>query len=317
MTDQGDHAVLALDPETVSPADVSPETLQSGLDCADNRTRVHAARVAASVATDDPDAVAGLVPTLVDALEDERTLVVVHSSLALRAVAESDPVVVEPAVDSLVDCLGRDAPVVQAGAAEVMKQFLSADVGPFLDELDRLVEYVVSEPADGLADGVAPPDGPAPGADPRQAALESVLEDDRERRRHARIVVANLVAELATVAPERVAPHVPELSSVLDPERDDAATLTTVADVIATVAEHDPDAAAAAVDPLIDVLDHPDLTTVATSITALGYVGDPAAAEPVRAVATERDDEDLCALAAETAAFLDPNADTAAGNSSV
>lgn len=306
MNDPMAHEITTVDPESASPDDVSIETLRSGLESDENLVRTHASKVLVRLADLDYESVMALLPTMVDLLDDERTIVVNNTSLTLSFVAEEEPARVEPAIEALVGLLDEDPPVLQLGAARVFRRVLVEEPRLFLPVLDDLVERVVTEQEDPVTDEQIE------NADAEKREMLTEVQEDESRRTWAtRIITANVVSELAAVEPERVAPYVPELAAVLDVDSNDAGLLTTVADVIGRVAEHDAELAADAVDPLVELLGHFDDTTVATAVRALGYLNDPAAVEGLRDLAADEDrDDDLRDLAEETAAFIEEaNAD--------
>lgn len=295
-----DHEILSIDHETVSPTQVSSDVLRSALAHDENLVRTRGAKVAVSLAEEDPAAIADLAPLLVDSLDHERTTVVVHSALALANIVETAPEAAAAAVDRIVELLDEDPPIVQFAASQFVRASITAAPESCLGHLDRLVDRTVRDARTVVSDRTLDD------ADGTSRELLHEIDEEEGRRQWAtRLVTANVIAELASVEPAAVAPHLPELVTVLDPESDDVGVMTTVADTVATVAEHDPNMVDGAVEPLVAVLGHDDRPTVATAVTALGFLGDSRAVEPLRALeADERRSPELRELAAETATFV-------------
>ena len=306
MTDPYAHDIMSIDEATASPEQVPTAALRSALAHEENLVRTRGAKVAAAVVGDDPEMVAEHTSQLVENLDHERTNVVVHSALALASVVETAPDRAAEAVGPIVDLLDEDPPIVQSAASQFVRTSITEAPETFLSHVDQLVERTLQESTEPVPEDAIE----ATADDNRREIMRDVNEDEGRRQWATRLVTANMLAELARVEPTAVAPHVADLAALLDPESDDVGVTTTVADIVGSVAEHDPALADDAVDPLIAVLDHYDEPTVATAVTALGFLDDPAAIEPLRAVADDEDrDEDLRELAAETAAFVEQRAE--------
>jgi|GEM_PF-5856562 len=306
MTDPYAHDIMSIDEATASPEQVPTAALRSALAHEENLVRTRGAKVAAAVVGDDPEMVAEHTSQLVENLDHERTNVVVHSALALASVVETAPDRAAEAVGPIVDLLDEDPPIVQSAASQFVRTSITEAPETFLSHVDQLVERTLQESTEPVPEDAIE----ATADDNRREIMRDVNEDEGRRQWATRLVTANMLAELARVEPTAVAPHVADLAALLDPESDDVGVTTTVADIVGSVAEHDPALADDAVDPLIAVLDHYDEPTVATAVTALGFLDDPAAIEPLRAVDDDEDrDEDLRELAAETAAFVEQRAE--------
>ncbi|ACV47321.1 hypothetical protein Hmuk_1195 [Halomicrobium mukohataei DSM 12286] len=306
MSDSLSHGVLTHDIESVSADEVSADVLRSGLEHETNLVRTHAVRVAAAVADDDPATAVEHAPQLIANLEHERTNVKLHSALALASLVGEAPEAVEDAVGPIVDLLDQDPPILQLAAVQFVRESITTMPHAYRPHLQQLVDRTIEDPEVDFTDGRA---GEAP--DPqREEFYQMVSEDETKRQWATRVVTANMVAELASIEPEAVADHIPTLVAVLDSESDAVGVLTTVANIVASVAEHDPTLVDGAVDPLVELLAHQDTPTVSTAVAALGFLAPPAAIEPLRDVAEdEQRDEDLRELASETATFIEAQAD--------
>lgn len=312
MTDVPTEDLAALDPETLSAAEVPVEQVRAGLASEDNQVRTHAAQVVAALAADDAAAARPLVPDLAAALGDERTVVNRECAAALAAVAEASPADARPAVDPLVAVLDDDVPVVRLYAAGAVRPVAAAHPEWFAPHVERLLALMAASPTDPTAGH-----GEGPTDDPHlRERVAQVGAEERRRQLAARTIVANVVLAVAQTDPEALTPHV---DALVDLVRDaEGAVLAAAAGALAAVAETDPDAvvAAGAVDPLRDCLTVPDRDVLVHAVTALGYVGDPAAVDDLRAFAAGDDpladadgsggvaDDDLRELAAETADWL-------------
>jgi len=296
------HEIMSIDAETVTATQVSSDVLRSALGHEENLVRTRGAKVAAAIVDEDPELVADLAPLLVESLDHERTNVVVHSALALASLVETAPEQVTDAVAPIVDLLSQDPPIVQSAASQFVRVSITEAPAVFIPHVDRLVDRTLQESTGTVPEAAIE----STENETRRELMHDVNEDEGRRQWATRLVTANMLAELATTDPEAVAPYVADLVTVLDPDSDNVGTMTTVANIVGSVAEHDPTLADDAIDPLIGVLDHYDEPTVANAVTALGFLNDPAAIEPLRAVADDDDrDDDLRELAAETATFIE------------
>lgn len=302
MTDAPSHDILAVTVGPDDPADDVPvETLRSGLRSEDESVRLHAANVASFVPREDVETVKAVRDELFDLLTDDLGVVVYQATIALSLIAEDEPALLEPAVSRLVELLDgthRSAATISATAlghvAVSHPEFL-------VDEVEELLATTARQPGAVFDDEAVEEQKRK---HPKRKQLRYVNREERSRRQHARLVTANLLVEVAEYDPALLVPYADDLASLL--RVDDVAVATAIADVVATVAPEDRAAFASAVDPLVDRLDHPDDVFVATAVTALGFVGDPAAVDGLRALA---DDDgragDLRDLAAETATFIE------------
>ncbi|MBO4248005.1 HEAT repeat domain-containing protein [Halomicrobium sp. IBSBa] len=306
MSDSLSHGVLTHDIESVSADEVSADVLRSGLEHETNLVRTHAVRVAAAVADDDPATAVEHAPQLIANLEHERTNVKLHSALALASLVDEAPEAVEDAVGPIVDLLDQDPPILQLAAVQFVRESITTMPRAYRPHLQQLVDRTMEDPAVDFTEGRA---GETPSQE-RAEFYQNVSEDETKRQWATRVVTANMIAELASIEPAAVADHIPTLVGVLDSESDAVGVLTTVANIVASVAEHDPTLVDGAVDPLVELLAHHDTPTVSTAVAALGFLAPPAAIEPLRDVAAdEQRDEDLRELASETATFIEEQAD--------
>lgn len=295
--------ITSINPETVGPESVDADTLREALQSEDNLDRTHAARVVAVLAEQDLAHIDALVPTLVDVLDDDRVVVLRESLSILAAVAQDNPGDVSDAVPALVDLLEHDTPLVQSRAAAVIRPLAIADIELFVPHTDNLISVMEHADADPLG-GHAPS---IPDPEPREDLLEMV-DQDRRRRDGARAIVAAVVHELALTDPRVISPHAERFVTLIPESR--GAVLTASVGAIDVIAELDCERVADAVGPLCDVLSVPDRSVQVHAVSALGHIGDPAAAGALRSF-VESDaplDKDIREVAVETADWLDARA---------
>lgn len=300
MTDATSHEILAIDPEEgVDSDDVSLAALRSGLESEDDQVRTHAAKVAAVLAQSDVDAVVDLLDALGARLDDRWNVVVYQTMIALHTVAEERPAELEPVVPEVVGVFYRDLPVLKTLTARTLGHLAVEDAEALTDHVDALLDVVREDPEDILGDG---PVDEAARED--HTYHERINREGRTQQTIAREIVANALVEVAEADVEAVTPHVSTLIGLLD-EDEDASVVSATADVVGTIGRSDAGPVDDAVGPLCDLLDHRDDAVVANAVSALGYVGDPAAVAPLEAVAEDDErDEELRELAADTADFL-------------
>ena len=300
MTHATADDIRELDPDEVTPADVDTERVRAGLTDEENLTRTHAAKIAGALAAHDVGAVVLLVPALLDRLAEDHSVIQKESLTALALVADERPAELADGVPALVDLLDHDLALLQTFAARVVRPLAAEQPEWFATELDGLLATLDSEitnPVEGLEQ---PPMGERSSFEKPQA----VGEQERQRQLAVQAIAANVVVAVAEVDSDALVEHVPTIIDLLD--SDDTFLVTTSADVIAAIAEDHPDAASDATEPLCACLDTHDGAARASAVTALGYIGDDSVVGPLREVANDGEaDEDLRALAAETADWLD------------
>lgn len=135
-------------------------------------------------------------------------------------------------------------------------------------------------------------------------SLDRYNVEEERRQIAARSVAANLLAEVADLEPERLVPYAQYFVEALDSKR--PTVVLASLDVLGQVARIDADAASTAVEPVSEYLEASDDQLAATAVTTLGYIGDGRAVEPLRELAVEDDrDQDVRELAEETATFIE------------
>jgi len=271
-------------------------------------------------------------------LENEQNMVRTHAANVALGVAQADGDRAVELAPALRDAIRDDHRVVvhrTVAALAVVADEAPERVEPAVGRLVELLDYDVPSVETNAARALAALAVETPGvlvdhvdaltaavaAEPEDLvdpeAIADAEYDDQARSLNlynashvteqagARQVVANLLVTVADHDPATVAPHVSDLVETLS--TNDATVQTAVVDALASVAEADAAtlAGTGTVDTLSALLDHPDETLVATTVATLGHVGDPAAVDSLRAVADDADrDADLREFAAETADVL-------------
>lgn len=307
MTEQSTHEIMTVEMDDGVPTEpVSVETLQSGLESDTASVRTEAARVAAGVAERDPETVVTVLPTLIDLLDDDQRVVVYQTAMALSVVAEDHYDELEPAIDPLVELTTHELKLIRLLAARTLGFIALERADLFVEHVGDLVEATIEEP-EGVFDDEELREHVD--NDRVRGGFRQVNTQHELRQMYTRNVTVNLLIEVAEHDPTAMEPHVDTFVELLGD--DDPGIARGSAEILGYVAREEVADLDAAVDPLVDLLDHFDESVVATAITTLGFVGDPAAAESLWQLADERDDEDadhpadLYDLAAETADFLD------------
>lgn len=297
VTDPAD--LKGVDPESLSVGDVPVDVVVAGLESDDNLVRKSAASLNAALAAEDVELVLDHVDLMADLLDDERAVVVRETVVAFMWLAEERPDALEEYVGDLVDVLRHELPLIQNYGSQAVRLLGAEHPEWFVPHVDALLDVVEDERTNQVtAEDIERMD---------QGAVEQVRDlDATEERRHVatRTVAGHLLIEAADRDPAAVAPHADRLIDLLS--NDSLGTRTWSAAAIGNLAKHDAAPVTDAVGPLGELVDHTDEMAAANAITALGYIGDDRAVEPLRDAATaDGVDEDVRALAAETADFLD------------
>lgn len=128
-------------------------------------------------------------------------------------------------------------------------------------------------------------------------------QEETQLRFDARNKLVNVLVAVVEEEPAAVADAAPDVAALLD--HDDDVVVANAIDALAAYAEHDPAIVEPHVDALVACLDNTDEIVRARAIRALGFAGATDAAEELRAVAEDDEDDDVSEMAAETAEFLE------------
>jgi HEAT repeat protein len=308
MTEPVTHEIMEIegDDEGVPVGPVSPDVLRSGLESENASVRTRAATVASGLTETDEETVVAVIPELLEALYDEQRVVIYQSLMALSQVAEDEADQLEPEIDRLVELTVHDLALIRMIASRTVGYVALERPELFTDHVETLVEATVKEPEavfedETLAEEIDNPE--------RMDAYQEVNQQEETRQSYTRNVTINLLIEVAEYDASCLEPYADDLVGLLKDQ--DATVSRGAAEIVGKIARENPDAVEGAVDPLVDMLSHHDESIVATAITALGFIGDSDAVEPLEALADEGDQDeaphsqDLYDLAAETATFLD------------
>lgn len=303
MTDVEDYDIMDV---SVSPDDpatgVDVDALRAGLASDDASVRLHAASVASFVPHEESERLEAVVPELTALLSaDEQNVTIYQGTIALAVVSENAPEAIAEAVPRLVELLAHDMSLIRSVAATCLANVAMDRPQYVADEIETLVAVAASRPANAVAREHVENDDLTR---QQRESLHAIDWEEGVRQQVSRDVAANLLVEVASHDPAAVAPHAADLVAILE-DGPQSVTLA-VADAVGQVAREDPTAVSGAVDPLRALLEAEDTSVVATAITALGFIGDPAAVSPLREVADDEDrDADLRDLADETADFVE------------
>jgi len=298
MVDTNEEPAERLD--TTSLKNAETDTLREALEAEDNQTRIQAAATCLTLAEENIDNVAPLIPAIVDRLDDERVAVLRDSATALAFVAESRPGLLGGSVGPLVDLLAHDVPIVRAAAAKPIGSLTIERTKWFVPHVEALLDVIEEEIVD-----------PTEGAELEPLEEPHLFEEQRsisagERRRQfaARSVAANVLIEVSDTNSGALQDHIPRIVDHLN--HDDDVVVGACADIIANVARTNPEAATSAVDLLCSLLDSQNDMVRARATRALGVLGDQSAIDPLRGVATDESaSRELRDLAADTISWLE------------
>ncbi|MFC6975243.1 HEAT repeat domain-containing protein [Halomicroarcula sp. GCM10025709] len=260
--------------------------------------RRRGARVCAALAADDVDAVRAFVDTLGRLLRDDDPGVVQAAAAALTEVATADPDAATPVLDDATALADSTLGGVQIAGAQLLGAVAKRRpdrctpvVAALLDRLVRPPDHTESQSvAARVEDSVT------------QRTIQHYEQEERERERVARQVFANVVVAVAEADPSALAGHVETVAEVATAE--DPVVRGAALDILAAVARESPRAVDPVAETVIACLDADERVLRARAVQTLGHLGDERYADALDEIA-ETDDDEIAALAAETAAFLD------------
>jgi HEAT repeat protein len=291
--------LLDIDPESVTQSDVELDLVRDAVRNETDLVRDRAAEILLSFAEDDPESVLPAVEEIAVGIGSDH-INVRHKTLSAAVMLGEDHVdELEPVVEPTVHCLHDKVPRTQAFAAKVLRP-IAAERPEWLVPHTDLLLSVAREDLEDLTDQI--PDEVL--EDPQAAEqFQNAAQEEKKQQFLARAVAANLLYEAVDTDPSAA----PDLEKLLDTiEGADGTVTAAMIDTIAAIGQADPIAIEDAVEPLIELLDHPTEEIQARAVKALGFSGDDRAIEPLRDLADHPGaGDDLQALAAETADWIE------------
>ncbi|NHN60720.1 HEAT repeat domain-containing protein [Halorussus sp. JP-T4] len=254
--------------------------------------------VCEALAETNVDAVRPLLDDVAALADDDNAAIALRAIAVLDEVVGDEPGALEDRLDGLVDAADDEVVDVQLTAATALGKLVVARPDLVAPHAGRLADAVrVTEPGPG-------PEGVGDLVDDQvtQRTIAEHVEGERKRRTSGRRTLVNVVVAVTEEEPEPAFDAVDELVALLDDV--DPGVAGGAVDALGHLAAADPEVVAPASDRLVDCLDHDGTVVRARAVRALGHLGDDAAVPELRRVADEDDDEDVRALAAETADFL-------------
>ena len=299
MTAATTEDLLDLDPESVTQSDVDLDLVRDAVRNETDLVRDRAAAILLAFAEDDPESVLPAVEEIAVGIDSDH-INVRHKTLSAAVILGEDHVdELGPIVEPTVNCLYDHVPRTQAFAAKALRP-IAAERPEWLVPHTDLLLTVVREDLEDLTDQF--PDEVL--EDPRAGEqFQNVAEEEKKQQFLARAVAANLLYEAVDTDPSAA----PDLEELLDTIKGADGTVTAaMIDTIAAIGQADPIAIEDAVEPMIELLDHPTEEIQARVVKALGFSGDDRAIEPLRDLADDPSaGDDLQALAAETADWIE------------
>lgn len=289
------------------PDEIDLETVAELFDAERAVGRTAALQAVSVLAADEPERALRFADRVVERLEDDVLSVRSTAALAAMSLARERPETVVPAVPTLIDLLDEEPPLLRFRAAGALAPLTESHAETFVDRVDRLAALLVDGATfDADPKAIATSDELTAERKQRQLAMlegrGSEIQRGKARSRGTREVVANVLVEVARIAPETCAAVFPDIRAALSD--DDPAVRGGAVEIVRHVADRDPSAVDEAVDPLVELLDDDVDFVRARAIRALGYAEATAASKPLRELARTEADEDVAELAADTADWL-------------
>jgi HEAT repeat protein len=299
MTAATTEDLLDLNPDSVTRDDVELDLVREALRNETDLVRDRAAAILLAFAEADPESVLPAIEEIAIGVDSDH-INVTHKTLSTVVLLGEEHVdELEPLVEPTVGCLYDEVPRTQAFAAKALQPIAANHPEWLVPHTDLLLSVAQAELED-LTDDI--PDETL--EDPNAAEqFQNAAKEEQKQQFLARAVAANLLYEAVDADPS-TAPAVDELLDTI--EGADGTVTAAMIDSIAAIGEAGPIAIEGAVEPLIELLDHPAEEVRARVVKALGFSGDDRAVEPLRDLADDPDaGDDLQALAAETADWIE------------
>ncbi len=296
---EGEADPLAdVDLDELSPDELDADEIRAALTSSNRLVRQRGARICVRLATEDPSHVLPHLDCLGAMLDDDSIVAAQQAATALIPVAREYPGELEGLLGGVISFADTDLGGDRSRAAKILADVVveRPDIcAPHTAELLQVVRdaksTLESDAASMASDDVT------------RETIRRHEETESQARFVSRVSLAHVVVAIAEEHPEAVAPCLDDLVALLDD--DDSSIVAAALDALAEVAEFDPAAVSDHVSPVIDRLDHPADGIRARAIRTLGFTGNPDAVPALRSVAERDEDEDVRALAADTANFLE------------
>ena len=291
-----------INPESVAPDDIDDETLRSALESSNPLVRQRGLQTCRTLVETDVDHVRPVLDEIAS-LAADKSSVALPATGVLNAVVEDEPDALEAdgRLDGLVDAAGSEIVNVQLNAATAFKKLA-------MERPDLIAPHV-----EGVIEAVRDTE-----PDPAPSDYSEVIDDEetrqtihehesaeRQRRvagRRTLVNVAVAVAESEPAATSDALDDAERVTALFDDE--DAIVAGAAVDFFGELAAEEPAAVAPVRDPLIDCLEHDAIVVRVRAVRALGHLGDDAAVPKLRELAETESEEEIRALASDTADFL-------------
>jgi hypothetical protein len=296
MVIESSDPLEGVDPEVVTVEEVDESEVCAALASSKPLVEQRGVQVCENLAKEDVDAVRPFLDEIGSLLTENNAAIALRAISVLETVVRDEPTAIEPVLPALVSVLDSELGGVQLNGAAVLGTFAvdRPDLcSPYAHQLIEAIQATELEPETDLSEI---------GDRVTQRSIQEQERKERQRRISARQTLINIVVAIAEEEPQTIVEEVDELVVLLD---DDPNVAGGAVDALRAVAEVEPDAVTPVTDQLINCLDHDAETVRAHTIRALGYLGDDAAVPNLRSVAETDSNDDIRAIAAETADFLD------------
>lgn len=300
MTADSSALFDGIDPESVTPGDITEAALHEALSSSDPLLRQRGANACETLTEHDVDAVVPVLDELAALAGGDNAPVALRAIATLDAVAETDPTALDGRLSGLVSALDSDVVDVRLTAGTVLRKIVVKQPALLAPHTQQLVESLSATEPNSSDFGDVVDDQET------RRTLKQHEEAERQRQIAGRRMLINIVVAITETEPRSAFDSVDALATLL--EDWDPAVSGGAVDALAELAAIDPAVVAHLSEQLTDCLDHDTASVRARAVRALGYLGDDEAVSKLRAVGENDADGDVRAIAAETADFL---ADTA------
>lgn len=286
----------AIDPESVTVEDVDESELRAALASSRPLIEQRGIQVCETLAKEDIDAVRPFLDEIGSLLTENNAAITLRAINVLKTVIRDEPTAIEPVLPALISVLDSDLAGVQLNGAVVLGTLVvdRPDLcSPYAHRLIEAIQTTELEPETDFSETID------------RVTKQSIQEHEREERQRrisARQTLINIVVAIAEEEPQVMVDEVDELVLLLD---GDPNVASGAIDALRAIAEVEPDAVIPVADRLIDCLDHDAEAVRAHTIRVLGHLAYDAAVPNLRTVAETDPNNDIQAIAAETADFLE------------
>ena len=310
MVDQQSQRQLVEQAVRTPVAEIDPDEISEQLRSDAATDRALALQTVFRVASAESTQPISVSESVAKLLEDDVLAVRVSAALAAMGIARTRPNEIVPAVPALIDLLADDPPLLRFRAASALAPLTESHPEVFPEHTGRLVAALSEAPTfDADLERIAQSDELTQDQTQRQLSVLQNRTDEIERSKvrseGTREVIINILVEVARINPDSCEQYHSDIVTALSD--DNTAVRAGAVEVVRHMAAARSDPTEEISEVLIERLTDDAKQVRARAVRALGSLEIAMAVDPLFDLSERETNDELAALAAETAEWLASN----------